>query len=234
MARVAERDQRRARPRSDRRLSRSRTLCKAWSAGRRWRERRKVRSSARCWRTSISHPLDRRDGGAVDTGWCATRTTSWCCADSREEAEAALSGDAPMGGGERPDAASGQDAGRRLPADGARLRLPRLPVRSGPALGAASKSLTGAQGQGIRAKTRRTRGDSLERIIADLNPMLRGWFGYFKHAHHAPFADLDGFMRRRLRALLRKQHKRPGFGRCQADHQRWPNAFFAEAGLFTL
>ena len=25
----------------------------------------------------------------------------------------------------------------------------------------------------------RSRGDSLERMIADLNPMLRGWFGYF-------------------------------------------------------
>ena len=34
----------------------------------------------------------------------------------------------------------------------------------------------------VRAKTGRSRGDSLERIIADLNPMLRGWFGYFKHA----------------------------------------------------
>ncbi len=34
----------------------------------------------------------------------------------------------------------------------------------------------------VRARTIRSRGDSLERIIADLNPMLRGWFGYFKHA----------------------------------------------------
>ena len=87
---------------------------------------------------------------------------------------------------------------------------------------------------GIRAKTRRTRGQSLARILADLNPMLRGWFGYFKHAHPRTFPDLDGFVRRRLRALLRQQQKRPGFGRCQADHRRWPNAFFAQAGLFAL
>jgi len=86
----------------------------------------------------------------------------------------------------------------------------------------------------IRETTRRTRGDSLARIIADLNPMLRGWFGYFKHAHRYTFAALDGFVRRRLRALLRKQEKRPGFGRCLADQQRWPNAFFAAAGLFAL
>ena len=86
----------------------------------------------------------------------------------------------------------------------------------------------------VRTKTGRSRGDSLERIIADLNPLLRGWFGYFKHATPALFGVLDGFVRRRLRAILRKQEKRPGIGRCRADHQRWPNAFFAAHGLFTL
>ena len=86
----------------------------------------------------------------------------------------------------------------------------------------------------VRSRTIRSRGDSLERIIADLNPVLRGWFGYFQHATPALFGVLDGFVRRRLRAILRKQDKRPGIGRCKADHQRWPNAFFAERGLFTL
>ena len=86
----------------------------------------------------------------------------------------------------------------------------------------------------VRAKTRRSRGDSLERIVADLNPTLRGWFGYFKHAVPAVFRALDGFIRRRLRAILRKQEKRPGIGRCRTDHNRWPNAFFAHHGLFTL
>jgi RNA-directed DNA polymerase len=86
----------------------------------------------------------------------------------------------------------------------------------------------------IRERTRRTRGDSLAHIVADLNPMLRGWFGYFKHVDHEVLGKIDGFIRRRLRALLRKQEKRPGFGRCHADHQRWPNAFFADAGLFAL
>jgi RNA-directed DNA polymerase len=86
----------------------------------------------------------------------------------------------------------------------------------------------------VREKTRRTRGDSLACVVADLNPLLRGWFGYFKHAHHTTFGKLDGFVRRRLRAILRKQEKRPGRGVCRADHQRWPNAFFAEAGLFAL
>jgi RNA-directed DNA polymerase len=87
----------------------------------------------------------------------------------------------------------------------------------------------------IRAKTTRTRGDSLERIIADLNPTLRGWFSYFKHADRRVFPGLDGFVRRRLRALLRRQQKLTGrHGHCYSDHRRWPNAFFAAHGLFTL
>ena len=95
------------------------------------------------------------------------------------------------------------------------------------------KSLTRLKDR-IRERTRRTRGESLERIIASLNPVLRGWFGYFKHAHPATFIALDKLLRRRLRAILRKQEKRPGFGRCRADHQRWPNVFFAQAGLLAL
>jgi RNA-directed DNA polymerase len=86
----------------------------------------------------------------------------------------------------------------------------------------------------VRAKTMRSRGDSLARIIADLNPTLRGWFGYFKHATPTLYRNLDRFVRRRLRAVLRKQDKRPGLGRSKADHLRWPIAFFANQGLFTL
>lgn len=86
----------------------------------------------------------------------------------------------------------------------------------------------------IRSKTRRTEGKSLRQIVDGLNPMLRGWFTYFKHARRSVFRRLDKFIRRRLRAVLRKQAKRPGAGRCLADHRRWPNAFFAAAGLFTM
>jgi RNA-directed DNA polymerase len=86
----------------------------------------------------------------------------------------------------------------------------------------------------IRNKTGRSRGVSLERVIADLNPVLRGWLGYFKHAHHHTFEMLDGFIRRRLRAFLRKQQRRAGQGICRDDHRRWPKAFFADQGLFAL
>ena len=86
----------------------------------------------------------------------------------------------------------------------------------------------------IRAKTKRTRGQSLRRIIADVNVTLRGWFVYFQHADRWTFRPVDGFVRRRLRAILRKYKKKPGRGHCRADHQRWPNAYFAKRGLFTL
>lgn len=95
------------------------------------------------------------------------------------------------------------------------------------------KSLQGFKDK-IREKTRRTRGDSMARIIADLTPTIRGWYGYFKHACHWEFPRLDGLIRRRLRAILRKQEKRPGSGKCHADHKRWPNAYFAALGLFTM
>jgi RNA-directed DNA polymerase len=87
----------------------------------------------------------------------------------------------------------------------------------------------------LRSKTGRSRGVSLAQLIAELNPLLKGWFGYFKHAHRAEFGAIDGFVRRRLRAILRRHQRRTGrLGKSLADHKRWPNAFFAEHGLFTL
>lgn len=86
----------------------------------------------------------------------------------------------------------------------------------------------------VRERTHRSNGLGLQKTIASLNPMLKGWFEYFKHANYYQFKALDGFIRRRLRSMLRKQEKRPGMGYCRADHSRWPNIFFARAGLFTL
>jgi RNA-directed DNA polymerase len=85
----------------------------------------------------------------------------------------------------------------------------------------------------IRSKTKRTRGESLSRIIADVNQTLVGWFGYFRHSRPWIFHRLDSWIRGRLRSILRKRAKRRGRGR-GLDHQRWPNAFFAEHGLYSL
>jgi RNA-directed DNA polymerase len=86
----------------------------------------------------------------------------------------------------------------------------------------------------IRARTKRTQGHSLQRVIAELNPMLQGWFGYFKHAHLAMLGGVDEFIRRRLRALLSAQAHIASFGRARTAQIRWPNAYFADLGLFTL
>ena len=63
--------------------------------------------------------------------------------------------------------------------------------------------------------------------------MLRGWFNYFKHADKRAMREVDGWLRMRLRSILRKRRKGRGRGR-GSDHQRWPNTFFAQAGLFSL
>ena len=85
----------------------------------------------------------------------------------------------------------------------------------------------------IRSKTKRTNGHSLQAIIIDINGTIRGWFEYFKHSHRTTFYSMDGWMRMRVRSILRKRAGRSGWGRGR-DHQRWPNAFFSEHGMFSL
>lgn len=50
--------------------------------------------------------------------------------------------------------------------------------------------------------TKRNRGCSLQRVINDLNRVLRGWMAYFKLINsQKPLKQLDGWIRRRLRCL---------------------------------
>lgn len=85
----------------------------------------------------------------------------------------------------------------------------------------------------IRAKTKRTNGHSLADIIAEVNRTLQGWFGYFKHSIPSTFRRQDGWLRMRLRSILRKRKGGRGRGRGR-DQQVWPNSYFAERGLFSL
>ena len=87
--------------------------------------------------------------------------------------------------------------------------------------------------EAIRAKTHRANAKSLRQIIADVNRTLRGWFEYFKHSYPTWLRDLDKKVRMRIRSILRKRSGRRGRGR-GTDHQRWPNAYFAAQGLFSL
>lgn len=85
----------------------------------------------------------------------------------------------------------------------------------------------------VRKRTKRTNGSSLTQIIATVNPVLRGWFGYFKHSYKTVFGSVDGWVRMRLRSILRKRRGSCGIGRGR-DHQRWPNAYFAQFRLYSL
>lgn len=86
----------------------------------------------------------------------------------------------------------------------------------------------------VRAKTKRTCGKSIISCIESLNRTLKGWYQYFKHVDRWKMDTFDGFVRRRLRAILRKQNKRPGFGRSFRDHKEWPNSYFANLKLFSM
>ena len=86
----------------------------------------------------------------------------------------------------------------------------------------------------IRSHTGRSNGHSLPVIAANLNRTLKGWFEYFKHSHKWTFRNLDGWIRRRLRSILRKRSKRAKGISGKMDHFRWPNKIFQEIGPFSL
>jgi RNA-directed DNA polymerase len=85
----------------------------------------------------------------------------------------------------------------------------------------------------IRDKTRRMNGHSLQAIILNVNRTAQGWFAYFQHSHRWTFQALDKWIRMRLRSILRRRQGRAGRQR-GTDHLRWPNAFFARSGLFSM
>ena len=84
----------------------------------------------------------------------------------------------------------------------------------------------------IRKLTRRNNGNSLKRIISNINPILRGWFGFFKHSFWNIFPGVDGWVRMRLRSITRKRRGGKGRGRGN-DHLRWNNAYFERLGLYS-
>lgn len=85
----------------------------------------------------------------------------------------------------------------------------------------------------IREKTGRSNGNSLETIIFRVNMTMRGWFEYFKHSNSKTFRPIDGWIRRRLRSILRRRENRKGMSRGW-DNMHWPNTFFKDHGLFSL
>ena len=72
----------------------------------------------------------------------------------------------------------------------------------------------------------------LRRVIADLNPVLRGWGNYFRTGNAADqFTSIDGYIERRLRVLRcrrKGRHLKPGEARC------WTREYFERLGLYRL
>lgn len=80
--------------------------------------------------------------------------------------------------------------------------------------------------------TPRNSGESMSKIITTLNRSLRGWFNYFRYCLWNVFADYDARIRRRLRRILTKRHRRNP-DRLPATN-RWPNQYFSDLGLYSL
>ena len=64
--------------------------------------------------------------------------------------------------------------------------------------------------QKVKALLREKRGAGLAAITQALNPLLRGWTSYFRHAEvKNVWQDLDGWLRRKLRCQVWRYCKRP-------------------------
>lgn len=72
----------------------------------------------------------------------------------------------------------------------------------------------------------------LREVIADLNPVLRGWGNYFRTGNAAKcFNQLDTYVWRRLKAL---RIKRKGRHLKAGEAERWTREYFHELGLIRL
>jgi group II intron reverse transcriptase/maturase len=72
----------------------------------------------------------------------------------------------------------------------------------------------------------------IREVIADLNPVLRGWGNYFRTGNVArKFNQLDSYVWRRL---LKLRIKRKGRNLKPDDAQRWSREYFENLGLYRL
>jgi RNA-directed DNA polymerase len=85
----------------------------------------------------------------------------------------------------------------------------------------------------VRARTGRNRaGNDIRDVIADLNPLLRGWGNYFRTGNAAgKFRQADDYVVRRLRGLMIKKRGR----NLHAGQSRtWTEEWFNGHGLYRL
>ena len=87
----------------------------------------------------------------------------------------------------------------------------------------------------ISAKTARKKGQRRRDSIASIKRTTGGGFEYVKHTSYTSvFRSLEGLIRRRLRRILLKRHRQHDHNGRGRAHYRWPNAYFAEQGLFSM
>jgi group II intron reverse transcriptase/maturase len=80
----------------------------------------------------------------------------------------------------------------------------------------------------IRKLTRRHQGRNVDALLADLNPVLRGWARYFGVGEiNQLMISLDSWIRMRLRAFRFKR-------KCHNDNWRLPNSRLEKWGLLSL
>jgi RNA-directed DNA polymerase len=87
--------------------------------------------------------------------------------------------------------------------------------------------------QRVKALTGRSRCHTdVREVIAELNPVLRGWGGYFRTGNAADkFTQLDRYVGGRLRGLLVKRY---GRNLHAGRSQRWTREWFEGHGLYRL
>ena len=87
--------------------------------------------------------------------------------------------------------------------------------------------------EALKPLTSRCNGHSMAAIIQRIRRPLQGFFEYFKHASAKALNNADGWVRRRLRTILRQRAGRRGRWR-RLDNRNWSNHYFTGLGLFTL
>ena len=87
--------------------------------------------------------------------------------------------------------------------------------------------------ESLREKLPRNRSGSIRQIVSELNPTLRGWYGYFKYSLPSAMMDVDQWVRERIRHIIRRRRKREGMVKGR-ERVEYPIAWFTAQRLFSL
>lgn len=85
----------------------------------------------------------------------------------------------------------------------------------------------------LRGKLPRSRSGSIGQIMKEINPILKGWYGYFKWSLPSAMQRVDEWVRERTRHIIRRRHKRRGMVKGR-ERTEYGVAWFAKQGLFSL